>query len=63
MVDLRTPFAFRLPSFFTYTWTGGEPPGTYTLFVAAVKIGALADDSIDPGDIVALSTAPVAFAP
>jgi hypothetical protein len=31
--------------------------------VAAVKIGALADDSIDPGDIVALSTAPVAFAP
>ncbi len=60
-VDLTAPFTFIQPAFFTYTWTGGEAPGTYVLFVAAVRSGALADNSIDPGDIVALSTATVTF--
>ncbi len=62
-VDLTTPFTFTQPSFFTYRWTGGEPAGSYVLFVAAVVPGALADNSIDPGDVVALATAVVTFAP
>jgi hypothetical protein len=62
-VDLTNPLSFSQPSFFTYLWTGGEPPGGYVLFVAAVKPGAFGDHSIDPGDIVALSTVAVSFAP
>ncbi len=60
-VDLTTPFTFNQPAFFTYTWTGAEPSGTYLLFIAAVRPGALADNSIDPGDIVALNTVAVTF--
>jgi len=62
-IDLTTPFTYSQPTFFGYSWTGGEPPGGYVLFVAAVKSGALADNSIDAGDIVAVSTAAVSFAP
>ncbi len=62
-VDLAAPFVFSNPSFFTHTWTGGEPPGTYVLFLAAVRPGALADNAIDAGDLVVLATAAVTFAP
>lgn len=62
-VDLTTPFVFTQPRFFTYRWTGAGPPGTYTLFLAAVVPGALADNSLGPGDLVALATAAVSFQP
>lgn len=62
-VDLTAPFVFDEPAFFTFTWTGAEPAGSYILFLAAVVPGALADNSIDAGDIVALSTATVVFIP
>jgi hypothetical protein len=62
-VDLNTPFPFNQPMFFTHTWAESEPPGPYILFMAAVKAGALEDNSIDAGDIIALGAAPVAFAP
>ena len=62
-VNLTTPFTFSEPAFFSYLWTGGEPPGGYLLFVAAVKPRALLDNRIDAGDIVAVSTAAVTFAP
>jgi probable HAF family extracellular repeat protein len=60
-VDLSTPFTFSQHTFFEYTWTGGEPSGRYLLFVAAVHPGTFADNSIDAGDIVAVSTAAVLF--
>ena len=60
-VNLSTPFTFSQPTFFEYTWTGGEPSGRYLLFVAAVHPGTFADNSIDAGDIVAVSTAAVLF--
>ncbi|MFQ5519802.1 MAG: choice-of-anchor Q domain-containing protein [Candidatus Methylomirabilia bacterium] len=60
-VDLTAPFTFNQPAFFTFTWAGAEPVGSYILFLAAVVSGALADNSIDPGDIVAVSTAVVNF--
>ncbi|MFQ5552822.1 MAG: FG-GAP repeat domain-containing protein [Thermoplasmata archaeon] len=62
-VDLTTPFVFNDPAFFTFTWSGTEPSGSYILFFAAVVSGALADNSIDAGDIVALSTATITFTP
>ncbi len=62
-VDLTAPFTFSQPSFFTYRWTGGESAGSYVLFLAAVKPGALVDNSVDAGDLVALATAVVTFTP
>ncbi|MFQ5932554.1 MAG: hypothetical protein ACE5MM_09110, partial [Nitrospiraceae bacterium] len=62
-VDLTTPFVLNQPVFFTFTWAGTEPPGGYVLFLAAVVPGALADNAIDAGDIVAVSTAVVGFTP
>ncbi|MFQ5962226.1 MAG: hypothetical protein ACE5MG_12600 [Candidatus Methylomirabilales bacterium] len=62
-VDLAAPFTFNQPAFFTFTWAGPESAGSYILFLAAVVSGALADNSIDAGDIVAVSTAEVVFTP
>ncbi len=62
-VDLAAPFVFSNPSFFTYPWVGMEPAGSYVLFLAAVAPGALADNRVDPGDIVALAMATVTFTP
>ena len=61
-VDLATPFTFSQPRFFSYSWTG-LVCGWNLVFLAAVKSGALVDNSIDPGDILALSTARVWFDP
>src|SRR5436309_234700 len=60
-VDLTTPFTFSRPTFFPYSWTGQEECGWNLVFLAAVKSGALVDNSIDPGDILALSMARVWF--
>ncbi len=62
-VDLAAPFVFSNPAFFMYRWVGMEPAGSYVLFLAAVRPGALADNFLDPGDIVALATAVVTFTP
>jgi hypothetical protein len=42
---------------------GEERPGTYTLFAALVRPGALQDNRIDPGDVVVLDVRPIAFSP
>jgi hypothetical protein len=62
-LDLSTPFAFAVVSFFSYQWGGGEPAGDYSFFLMAAVSGAFADNSIDPGDVVALSTATLSFSP
>ncbi len=62
-VNLAAPFTFNQPTFFTYRWTGTEPEGVYTLFLAAVLPGALADNRVDPGDIVALGVGGLSFLP
>jgi hypothetical protein len=61
-VSLATAFSVRhvLPS---YTWTGGETPGTYTWILAAVRPGSLADGRFDAGDVVATGGAPSTFTP
>jgi phospholipase/lecithinase/hemolysin len=55
-VDLSSQLTVDDLSFFSFTWTGNEPTGTYVLFLAAVVPGAFADGSVDQGDIVTLST-------
>ncbi len=62
-VDLIAPFTFSQPSFFTYRWSGSEPPGRYVLFLSAIRAGSLEDNSIDPGDILALALVEVTFTP
>jgi uncharacterized repeat protein (TIGR01451 family) len=42
------------PDYLTYTFTGGEAPGTYYLLVGWTKPGSLDDGRIDEGDILAL---------
>ena len=60
-VSLATAFNVRqaLPS---YTFTGNEPPGTYTWILAAVRPGSLADGRYDAGDVVATGAAASTFA-
>jgi hypothetical protein len=48
-------FAHSAPGFFSVIVpTGGIPLGTYRFFAALVRQGAFRDDSLDPGDILAL---------
>jgi hypothetical protein len=47
--------------YLTYTFNGGEEPGTYHLLVGWVKPGSLDDGSIDEGDILALDWKAVQF--
>ncbi len=62
-LDLTAPFTYSNPAFFSYPWTGTEPAGTYTLFVAAVIPKGLIDNSLDAGDLIGLATAVVTFGP
>ena len=55
-VPLTPTFTMSLPSFFSYQWTGGEPPGVYTYFSLALTSGALADGVLAPEEIVGLAT-------
>jgi len=55
-VSLAGAFAVSEPALLSHTFTGGEPPGTYTVFVAAVRAGGLRDGVLDPGDLLAFAT-------
>jgi hypothetical protein len=60
-VSLSTPFVISEPEFLRYTWNGTEPAGSYVLFFAVALAGAFSDNSLDPGDLVALGTASFLF--
>jgi hypothetical protein len=62
-VPLAQAFSVSVPDLITHTWTGAESPGAYLVFLAAVRPGAFADGTIDPGDVVVLSVANFTFAP
>jgi hypothetical protein len=62
-VSLVAPFAVALDPLVQYVWTGTEPLGLYTAFLAAVQPGSLADGRLDPGDIVALQTGGLSLFP
>lgn len=53
-----------LPRFLQYTFPAADiPVGTYHLFAALVRQGALADNELNPGDIVILDAKPLVYAP
>jgi hypothetical protein len=47
--------------YLTYTFGGGEAPGTYHLLVGWTKPGSLADGRIDEGDVLALDWKAIQF--
>jgi hypothetical protein len=49
--------------FFVYTLTGGEAPGSYTLFTLLTPPGAFADGQINPGDLLGLTLQPFTVSP
>jgi hypothetical protein len=60
-VPLGAPFEVASTSFFSYEWTGGEPHGTYYLFLYAVVAGALADGVLTDDEVLGFAIAPFAF--
>jgi hypothetical protein len=56
-------FEVSLPLFFQFTLPAGLTPGTYAVFAALVRSGALEDGRIDPGDVIDLHVATFAFSP
>jgi hypothetical protein len=55
-VGLGTPFRVVESSLFQHVFTGGEPAGSYLLFLAATTPGALGDGALGPGELLALTT-------
>jgi mannan endo-1,4-beta-mannosidase len=47
----------------SFVWPTGLPAGSYTFFLALTRPGAFADGSIDPGDILELSTSAITLTP
>lgn len=58
-INLARPFTLSMVA--AYTFTGDEPQGTYTFFLAAMIPGALADGYVDPADVVLVNTVPFTF--
>jgi hypothetical protein len=56
-------FNLSRADFFSRTWLGGEPPGTYTIYFVLTQPGALADGVPNPGDLLGARTASFTFAP
>ena len=59
--SMATASSVTVPDLVDYQWTGSEQRGIYTLFVLAVRAGALLDGVLDGGEIVALATAAFSF--
>jgi hypothetical protein len=62
-LSLAAAFDVTLSPFFTYSWSGAEPPGTYAAFLVMAEAGSFADGSVDPGDLVQLDGAAFTFNP
>jgi photosystem II stability/assembly factor-like uncharacterized protein len=61
-VPLVSTFATTVPDFFSYRWTGAEPPGAYAFVFYAVRAGALADGNLTPDALLAYATTGFSFA-
>ena len=62
-LDLSGPYDVAFPAFFSYTWSGAEPPGAYTVFLVMTQPGSLADNVLDPTDVVAIAATSFTFTP
>ena len=52
-----------LEDFFVYTFTGGESPGSYTIFTLLTPPGAFTDGQVDAGDLLGLTLQPFTVSP
>jgi hypothetical protein len=55
-LNLAAPLAYSNPAFFSYTLTGTEPAGAYTVYFALLTAGALDDGALGGGEVLALDT-------
>ncbi|HEV8676393.1 MAG TPA: hypothetical protein VGX21_20340 [Methylomirabilota bacterium] len=57
-------FAHSAPAFFsTIVPSQGIPVGTYLFYAALVRLGALGNNALDPGDLLALDVKPLTYGP
>lgn len=56
-IGLGAPFTYQNDTFFAYTFNGSEPRGTYRVYFASLRRGALGDGVIGAGELLALTTA------
>lgn len=65
MQSLSPGATLHLPAFLSFAFppAGTIPPGTYQLFSALVRAGSLADNRLDPGDVVDLSIETITYSP
>jgi uncharacterized repeat protein (TIGR01451 family) len=61
-ISLAGAFPYAADPFFSYTFGGGEPVGTYRFFFVATRAGALGDGRLDGGDLLAAANQDVTFA-
>jgi hypothetical protein len=55
--------ALIIDNFRSFTFSGGEPSGTYSFFAVLTPPGAFGNGQIDPGEILALGIQPFSFSP
>jgi hypothetical protein len=65
LADIRLPQGFdvTLNDFFSFTFAGNEPPGTYGVFAFFTPSGAFRDGLINAGDIFPMDIRPFRFNP
>jgi hypothetical protein len=59
-LNISRPIQLGQPVF-THKWAPSDAAGPYKWVVAAIRPGSLADNRIDPGDILSVASAPLAF--
>jgi uncharacterized repeat protein (TIGR01451 family) len=62
-VPLSEGLALIIDNFRSLTFSGGEPPGTYSFLAFLTPPGAFGNGRIDPGEILALGIQPFSFSP
>lgn len=62
-LSLAGAFNVSLSPFFTYSWRGTEPAGTYSAFLVMAQAGSLSDGVINPGDLVKFASSSFTFNP
>ena len=61
-ISLATAFPYQASSFFSYTFSGIEPLGTYRLYFVAARTGAFDDGAINGGDLLAVASRDITVA-
>ncbi len=60
-ISLANAFPYQADPFFSYTFSGIEPEGTYRFYFVALRSGALDNGALDAGEVLALQTETFVF--